>query len=92
MYGRAASAYRLIALGTTALGAALGGALARLVDLRAPWLVAGCTELAVLAVVGRSLTSRAVERRPRSRSAPPGRWQHDARAARQAGRRKGAAC
>lgn len=62
MYGRAASVYRLIAMGTTPLGAALGGALARLVDLRAPWVVAGCTELAVLAVVGRSLTSRAVER------------------------------
>jgi MFS family permease len=62
MYGRAASVYRLIAMGTTPLGAALGGALARLVDLRAPWLVAGCTELAVLAVVGRSLTSSAVER------------------------------
>jgi MFS family permease len=62
MYGRAASVYRLIAMGTTPLGAALGGALARLVDLRAPWLVAGCTELVVLAVVGRSLTSSAVER------------------------------
>ncbi len=62
MYGRAASVYRLIAMGTTPLGAALGGMLARLVDLRAPWLVAGCTELAVLAVVGRSLTSRAVAR------------------------------
>jgi MFS family permease len=62
MYGRAASVYRLIAMGTTPLGAALGGTLARLADLQAPWLVAGCTELAVLAVVGRSLTSSAVGR------------------------------
>jgi MFS family permease len=62
MYGRAASVYRLVAMGSTPLGAALGGGLARLVDLRAPWLVAGCTELVVLAVVGRSLTSRAVAR------------------------------
>jgi MFS family permease len=60
MFGRAASVYRLVAVGTVPLGAALGGALARLVDLRAPWLVAGFSELAVLAVMGRSLTTRAV--------------------------------
>ena len=60
MYGRAASAYRLIAVGTAPLGAAMGGALGRLVDLRAPFLVAGFAELAVLLVVGRSLTTRAV--------------------------------
>lgn len=55
-------AVSLVTLATTLPNLLLTLTAGVLVDLRAPWLVAGCTELAVLAVVGRSLTSSAVER------------------------------
>ena len=66
LLGRVNSAYRLVAWGTQPLGAALGGLLAAVAGLRAPYLLAG---VVLLAMAG-AMRNHARARRARSRGGP----------------------
>lgn len=59
LLGRVNSAYRLLAWGTIPLGAALGGLLGKVYDLRAPFFVASVVH-AVLALLALKLMSNAI--------------------------------
>ena len=61
MLGRINSVYRLLAWGTMPVGAALGGLLAKTIDLRAPFLIGGAVVLVLAFVTKPIVTTRNIE-------------------------------
>ena len=53
--------YRLMAYGSAAIGALVGGVVARVWGLHAPFLIAGCAQIVLTVALVPALRARAVE-------------------------------
>jgi MFS family permease len=71
LFGRVNSVYRFLSWGVIPLGAALGGVLAAVFGLRAPFLVASGTLVVMLAIGSRAVNQRTFAEAYASAPAPP---------------------